>query len=212
MSTKQFARACPVCLAQSPEDKGWCQLCGADLRSFEPIEIGTKQFARVCPVCLAQGPEDKSWCQLCGTDLRSLKPIEVEQRPRLRRSPNALAGVITLNMLTYGIVGFIVGGLIALILRPSAPLIGQLPIETVFSRGTGLSGLDVILVPTAERSFNLMLLGALMGLAAGMAASKLTGVGVLERTSRKRPLRQCAHCAEMIQIEAVICRYCDRPT
>jgi hypothetical protein len=172
--------------------------------------MSPKHFARACPVCLAQSPEESSFCQLCETDIRRVEPVEVGQRPRLRQSPNALTSVLPLDTLTFGISGFIAGGLIALILRPSAPLIGQLPVETVFSRGAALTGLDEILVPTAERSFDLMLLGALIGLAAGIAASKLLRAGALQRTMHRRPLRQCPYCAEMIQMEAVICRYCNR--
>ncbi|HEY6352579.1 MAG TPA: hypothetical protein VI636_24550 [Candidatus Angelobacter sp.] len=78
------------------------------------------------------------------------------------------------------ILGAVLGGLIGFLLRPSLPLIGQLPFSTVITRGSNLSGLDVILKSTAEQSFNYMLIGAIVGavvlaLAAGMMAKKKTG-------------------------------------
>lgn len=78
------------------------------------------------------------------------------------------------------ILGAVLGGLIGFLLRPSLPLIGQLPFRTVITRGSELSGLDVILKSTAEQSFNYMLIGAIVGavvlaIAAGMMAKKKTG-------------------------------------
>ena len=78
------------------------------------------------------------------------------------------------------ILGAVLGGLIGFLLRPSLPLIGQLPFSTVITRGSNLSGLDVILKSTAEQSFNYMLIGAIVGavvlaIAAGMMAKKKTG-------------------------------------
>ena len=67
-----------------------------------------------------------------------------------------------------GFLGMIVGSVIAFLLRPSAMLVGQLPFETVTSRGANLQGLDKILVPTAEASFNMLVVGAIIGAVAGV--------------------------------------------
>ncbi len=55
-------------------------------------------------------------------------------------------------------------------------LIGQLPFSIVITRGATLDGLDKMLVPLAQRSFNYMLAGAILGGIAGFASTK-RGVG-----------------------------------
>ena len=72
-----------------------------------------------------------------------------------------------MKKLGLSIIGFFVGGCIGFLLRPSAFLVGQLPLETVITRGANLSGLDRLLISTAETSFNYMMVGALIGAAAG---------------------------------------------
>lgn len=71
-----------------------------------------------------------------------------------------------------GLLGWALGGLIGFLLRPSAMLVGQLPFETVVSRGANLQGLDKILVPTAQMSFNIMVVGAIIGAVAGAALGR----------------------------------------
>ena len=69
--------------------------------------------------------------------------------------------------IALGVVGFALGGLIAFLLRPSVPMVGQLDFFTVITRGARLAGLDQLLVPAAQTSFNVMLAGALLGGAVG---------------------------------------------
>ncbi len=68
-------------------------------------------------------------------------------------------------------IGFFIGGLIGFLFRPSAFLIGQLPFDVVITRGANLKGMDQVLIPLAQSSFNNMiaisLIGALIGIAAG---------------------------------------------
>ncbi len=71
------------------------------------------------------------------------------------------------------VLGAILGGLVGFLLRPSVPFLGQLPFSTVITRGSNLTGLDVILKSTAEQSFNYLVIGAVVGavvlaIAAGM--------------------------------------------
>lgn len=66
------------------------------------------------------------------------------------------------------LIGAIIGGAVGFLLRPSVPLIGQLPFETVITRGSSLSGLDLLLKGTAEMSCNYMLVGGLVGAAIGL--------------------------------------------
>ena len=78
-----------------------------------------------------------------------------------------------MQKLILSIAGFFVGGVIGFLLRPSAFLVGQLPFGTVITRGSNLSGLDKLLVSTAEASFNYMLVGALIGAVGGFVIGLL---------------------------------------
>lgn len=62
------------------------------------------------------------------------------------------------------VAGAFLGGLVGYLLRPSVPFIGQLPFETVITRGSNLSGLDLLLLKgAAETSCNYMIVGVLIG-------------------------------------------------
>jgi hypothetical protein len=71
------------------------------------------------------------------------------------------------QIIGFGVAGFFVGGLIGFLFRPSAPLVGQLSFDQVISRGANLSGIDQLLIPLAQRSFNIIfgvaLVGAIIG-------------------------------------------------
>jgi hypothetical protein len=75
-----------------------------------------------------------------------------------------------------GIVGFIAGGVLGFLYRPSAFLIGQLPFDVVITRGANLKGVDQVLVPMAQSSFNNMMaiaiLGAVIGIVIGLLLSR----------------------------------------
>jgi len=81
------------------------------------------------------------------------------------------------KVLPLAAVGLFIGGMIGFLLRPAAPFIGQLPFETVISRGSNLTGLDTLLVSTAQTSFSYLMVGAILGAIGGiivglMAAKK----------------------------------------
>jgi hypothetical protein len=75
-----------------------------------------------------------------------------------------------------GIVGFIAGGILGFLYRPSAFIIGQLPFDVVITRGATLKGVDQVLITMAQSSFNNMLaaavVGAVIGIVAGILMSK----------------------------------------
>lgn len=75
-----------------------------------------------------------------------------------------------------GIGGFIVGGVLGFLFRPSAILVGQLSFGNVISRGANLTGMDQMLIPIAQKSFNIMcalaIVGAIMGALIGFYVSK----------------------------------------
>ncbi len=70
--------------------------------------------------------------------------------------------------LKLGIVGFIAGGFIGFLYRPSAFIIGQLPFDVVITRGANLKGIDQVLIPLAQTSFNNMMAIAVIGAAIGI--------------------------------------------
>ncbi len=73
------------------------------------------------------------------------------------------------------IAGLMIGSIVGFLLRPSVPLMGQLPFSTVITRGANLRGLDQLLLGYARTSFNYlvagMILGAIVGLIAAFAVS-----------------------------------------
>jgi hypothetical protein len=75
-----------------------------------------------------------------------------------------------------GLLGFLWGGLVAFIIRPSADQVGQLPLSTVMLRGSNLGAADQALIATAQASFNVMIAGSLIGVAAGLTAAYLIKV------------------------------------
>lgn len=79
-------------------------------------------------------------------------------------------------MIGIGAAGFLIGGFVGFLARPSIALIGQLPFDTVISRGAGLKGLDqMLLLPLAQQSFNVMLIGAVVGAVAGIVIGYFVG-------------------------------------
>ncbi len=74
-------------------------------------------------------------------------------------------------MVPLGVLGFIIGSLIGYLLRPSAFLIGQLSFPAVISRGATLQGMDKLLVPMAQTSFNVMIIGGIIGGTLGVVIS-----------------------------------------
>jgi hypothetical protein len=69
------------------------------------------------------------------------------------------------------IVGLLIGGVVGFLLRPSVPLMGQLPFTTVITRGANLRGLDQLLLGYARSSFNYVAAGIVLGAIVGLIAS-----------------------------------------
>ena len=74
------------------------------------------------------------------------------------------------------VIGSVIGGGLGFLFRPSAFLVGQLPFDIVITRGIYLQGLDRVMIPLAESSFNQMLtvaaIGALIGTALACLVSR----------------------------------------
>ena len=70
------------------------------------------------------------------------------------------------------VIGFLIGGYLGFLLRPTTIFAGQLPFSTVITRGSDLTGLDQLMVPAAQTSFNYMLVGAIVGAVIGYLISR----------------------------------------
>jgi hypothetical protein len=69
------------------------------------------------------------------------------------------------------IAGTLIGGVVGYLLRPSVPLMGQLPFSTVITRGGNLRGLDQLLLGYARTSFNYLMAGIVLGAIVGLIAA-----------------------------------------
>ena len=76
-----------------------------------------------------------------------------------------------------GAAGALAGGILGYLMRPSAILIGQLPFGAVITRGASLKGVDQILVPLAQKSFNIMMAGLIIGAAVGLVVGYIIDQG-----------------------------------
>ena len=77
---------------------------------------------------------------------------------------------IPMKVIPTSIVGMLAGIAVGFWLRPSAPLVGQLPLSVVISGGDNLHGIERALKSIAETSLNYMWAGLLVGAAAGAVA------------------------------------------
>ena len=67
--------------------------------------------------------------------------------------------------------GALLGGVVGFLLRPSVPLVGQLPFTTVVTRGGNLEGLDQFLLGYVRTSFNYLIAGVVLGAVVGLIAA-----------------------------------------
>lgn len=69
----------------------------------------------------------------------------------------------------------LLGALLGFLIRPSAPEVGQLPFSTIIVRGAvgPFDEPDPVLVAVAQSSFNIVVAGAILGLAVGIGLSVL---------------------------------------
>ena len=105
---------------------------------------------------------------------RSL-PIDRTDPPLLQR----FAGLGIALAIAAGCA--IVGGFIGFFVRPYYPVIGQLPLGTVITRGGNLIGPTIVLKDAAEESFQYVLHGATPAAIVGNIVGSLVGYLYSER-------------------------------
>lgn len=64
-------------------------------------------------------------------------------------------------------IGLLLGAFVAILLRPTAILGVQLPVQHMVTRGIFLEGLDEVFIGIARRSFNQLIVGMILGGLAG---------------------------------------------
>lgn len=99
--------------------------------------------------------EGRAVCTYCGTAKGEKSPQSASGATRTQDSSAA--------KLQFVVIGLCLGVLLGFLVRPSIPLVGQLPFGVVITRGAGLKGVDQLLRPYAEQSFNYVLVGAILG-------------------------------------------------
>ena len=131
-----------------------------------------------CSKCGARLLDAAKFCGQCGTMGAGVAEEASTVEPPARGGA-ALVPVASRpgSPWAFTAAGILVGAVMGFILRPSVPLLGQLPIETVMTRGASLSGLEQLLVPTAQQSFNVMLTGAVLGALFGLVLFRTLAKG-----------------------------------
>lgn len=119
---------------------------------------------------------NKAVCEDCFKEQSAERPAS--QNVQKTDSPPAqTSGSGASLILSIGTGGAFAGGLVGFLLRPANMLLGQLPLETVITRGANLRGLDQLLVPLAQKSFNItmagLVIGAILGLGLGAIVASL---------------------------------------
>ena len=74
----------------------------------------------------------------------------------------------------YALAGAVVGMVVAFLLRPAAPEVGQLGLDAIVTRGAFLADAEAALRPIARQSFNFLLGGLIAGAALGRALGRQT--------------------------------------
>jgi len=110
-----------------------------------------------CVGCGTEITPGVNFCSACGASAPSQTPVAAS-------FSHGSAGAVGVGppIWLFCVSGGMLGGIIGYLTRPSALLVGQLPFGTVITAGAGLQGLDQLLIPVAQQSFNQMLTGAIV--------------------------------------------------
>ena len=127
-----------------------------------------------------------------------------------------LKGSNIVATLALGLLGSLLGALVGFLMRPSFPLVGQLDLDVVLSRGMSLKGIDGAMRSTAEQSCNYVLIGAIVG-------GSLFALVKMGRTTNQQPaltvptptdpapssgVSFCTNCGKQLDTEMRFCGAC----
>ena len=116
-----------------------------------------------CVGCGKEISQGVNFCSGCGASA----PSQVPAAAPFAQSGAGTVSIAAAPIWLFCLAGGMLGGIIGYLTRPSAILVGQLPFGTVITGGAGLQGLDQLLVPIAQQSFNQMLTAAIVCAALG---------------------------------------------
>ncbi|MDT5060558.1 MAG: hypothetical protein QOH63_1017 [Acidobacteriota bacterium] len=120
-----------------------------------------------CPACNSEVSNQAVACPRCGQPIKAPQPVKVSTSSTFIPLQRKSSSTSRKTIVGLGFLGFLIGGIIGFLLRPSAPFIGQLPFEIVITQGSNLRGLDQVLAPIAQASFMTMIEGAILGVVSG---------------------------------------------
>ena len=129
-----------------------------------------------CQTCGVEIPDGTKFCGQCGQSVRAphssiSTPAATLAAAAPQLPPSRALSQAGIRLVS--LVGLLVGGFVGFLMRPAVILIGQLPFGTVVTRGSTLSGIDQLLVPAAHQSFNITILGAVIGAAGAFGLGRL---------------------------------------
>lgn len=148
-----------------------------------------------CPSCHAIKRYDR-WlagmtvrCEHCGTEYEITPEPKTDRGYPTNRRVLSVArqqskSLVPSLVCLFGVLVGLAGGFVGFLLRPGGQLIPQLPFEMVMTRGSNLKDLDSLLVPMAERSFNITIAGTVVGVLAGVLMGLLAGTLVRPNNTR----------------------------
>ena len=167
----------------------------------------------ICPKCGSENAPGAMNCKNCRINLEFAmqhpeqvsasvsKDFETKGGGDLKATSGPASHIMTAPLVVLGLV---VGGLFGFLMRPSYPLIGQLPFAAVITRGAELRSWDRALVPLAQESFNYVLLGSLLGAGAGfLAARSLTPRSMMLATTKEAKVTSPARVERGATLEEV---------
>ena len=134
-----------------------------------------------CASCGNRVAADSRFCSVCGRELPDITDVparasvvspkysieHVESGNSGRRVSVELAGRTPASFYLPCGLGILLGALVGFLLRPTVPMIGQLPLGMVLSGGDNLQGLDLLLRSTAQESREYVIIGGIIGLVIG---------------------------------------------
>jgi uncharacterized OB-fold protein len=152
-----------------------------EIREWEKLITKSAIALINCPACNSEVSNQAIACPKCGHPIKDPEPVQVSKSNTFTPVTKGNSSSSRSPILSWAVIGFLVGGCIGFQLRPSVPLVGQLPFDVVISQGSNLRGADHLLIPFAQASFNEMLTGAILGAIIGIIIGAVRSKKNLEK-------------------------------